>query len=92
MQTLINFLNILYDNLMSQLLCPVKYLYGLIADLIIDLINTIDASELNGYVSAIEISNELGMWFDLFALKESFAIISSAWTIRFAIRRIPFFN
>ncbi len=92
MQSIIDFLSILLDKILSNFLCPIKYLYYYIAQLIVDLVNGLNASELNTAINAISISGDLGYWFNFFAIKECFGIMSAAYTIRFAIRRIPFFN
>ncbi len=92
MQTLIDFINQLFDRLMSVLLCPVKYFFYYISQLTSDFINSIDVSSLNSAFQSISISPDLAYYLDYLAFKESFLIMSSAATIRFTIRRIPFFN
>ena len=89
MQTLIDFIYSLFNNFLSYLLCPVKWLYSNLSQLIIDSISSIDVSTLSSLSNAYLITSELAYYLDLFAFKESFAILASAYTVRFIIRRIP---
>ncbi len=90
MQTLIDFIYLLYQKTIGLILCPVKYFYSLIVDEVVYQVDTLDVSAITAYTAAVTISGELGMWLDVFAVKECFAITSAAYTVRFAIRRIPF--
>jgi len=92
MQVLIDFINELFNRLMSIILCPVKYFFYYISTLITDFVDSIDVSFLNSKMSSIVISPEFAFYLDFFQVKETFLIISTAWSIRFTIRRIPFFN
>jgi hypothetical protein len=88
MQDLIDFIKVAFDKLFAYLLCPANYFLNFFADLVVDVVDGIPAIEFDNVV----ISPELSYMLDYFSFQPAFLMISAAWSVRFAIRRIPFFN
>lgn len=88
MQSLVDFLKTAFDTLFLYLLCPVNYLLDFFANIALSITNDINPIDFG----VVNVSSEMSYVLEYLSFQPAFLTISSAYSIRFLIRRIPFFN